>query len=166
MKVVEPRLEVLGEVRCKCFFRHRDGCFSLTIGKTLNTSRFGTSSLLPSASRPPPSPPKLPPVPLFPPSSSTIDSPVVDTDTNDNKSEYNEGLLRLLEDSTTKKKKADATEDDRSTDPGAVGPLEIGFAHPQHDETQNRQEIKRVACDAVEGDEGAELADDNVRGTQ
>lgn len=38
------------------------------------------------------------------------------------------------------------------------------FPDPQNDEAEHGEEVKRVAGDAVEGDEGAELADEDVSG--
>ena len=73
-------------------------------------------------------------------------------------------LHGLCEDGPAEQEETDAAEDDGGGDPRLVGPLEVGFAHAQHDEAQDGEEVEGVARDAVEGDEAVEAACEDVDG--
>ena len=115
-------------------------------------------------SAPSPSFPKLPPIPFlsFALSPSRPDPPEVDRNTRHHEGYHNDHLSRLGNQGPAQQEQAHAAEDDRGRDPRLVGPLQIGFPHPQYDQPQHGDEVEPVGHHTRERDQRCELADDNI----
>ena len=72
----------------------------------------------------------------------------------------------LGDNSPTEKEQAHAAEDDGCGDPSAVGTFQLGFTDTEDDQAKNGEEVEGVSGYTVESDEGAELADNDVDGSQ
>lgn len=115
-------------------------------------------------STPPPPLPKLPNSPLsYPLAPSPAYAPIIHAHAHDLKPQHYQRLFRLLEHGAAEQKQADAAEDDGRADPGAIRPFQIRFPHPQNNEAEHGEEVKRVARHAVKSDERAKFTDDDVR---
>lgn len=91
------------------------------------------------------------------------DSPEIHGHARNGEANHNQRLHRVCNDRPTQQEQTDAAEDDRCSDPSAVGTFEKRLANTQNDETKHRSEVKGIASDAIEGEKRGELADDNVK---
>lgn len=131
------------------------------------------SPLLPPTSNllPPPPPSPKPPIPAFLSDSDSISiftplfpqPPKIYRHARQHKNQHDQRLPRLRHHRPAHQEQTHTAEDDGRRDPRAVGPLEIRLADPQNDQAEDGQEVEAVAGDAVEGDEGLELADQDVQ---
>ena len=124
-----------------------------------------TENTGPSPPPPPPPKPPLDPLPL-PPAPSPPHPKPIHRHPQRHEAQHPDRLHRLRDDRPCQQEQAHAAEDDGRRDPGLVRALEVGLAHAQDDEAQHGEEVEGVARDAVEGDEGGELADEDVAGRQ
>lgn len=97
---------------------------------------------------------------------SLVDTPVVDRYAGDDERDDDESLQGLGDDSPAEKEQAHAAEDDGCGDPCAVGTFQLGFTDTEDNQAENGEEVEGVSGYTVESDEGAELADDDVDGSQ
>ena len=115
---------------------------------------------------PAPASPKPPPLAVlfFPPAPFPTPHPErIHRDAQSHEPQHHERLHGLGKHRSREQKQADAAEDHGGANPSAVGPFQERFAHAQYDQSEDGEEVERVTRYAVEGDQGAELADDDVR---
>ena len=96
------------------------------------------------------------PLPLLPPPSPRPPEPHAQP--HGHESNHQQRLQGLCKHGPGQQEQAHAAEDDGRGDPRLVGAVEVRFAHAQHDEAEDGQEVEGVAGDAVEGDERVEGA--------
>ncbi|OSS47955.1 hypothetical protein B5807_06592 [Epicoccum nigrum] len=102
------------------------------------------------------------PLPLLPPPSPRPPEPHAQP--HGHESNHQQRLQGLCKHGPGQQEQAHAAEDDGRGDPRLVGAVEVRFAHAQHDEAEDGQEVEGVAGDAVEGDERVEGAGEDVDG--
>lgn len=129
--------------------------------------------LLKANSLPPPSPPKPPPNLIIPPLSlppprrtPPPHPPKPNWHPRRHKSNHNDRLPGLRKHRPRQQKQRHAAEDNRRADPRPIRSLQVGFPHPQHDQSQHGEEVECIPGYTVKRNQRAELSDDDVNSRQ
>ena len=122
-----------------------------------------------SQSAPSPPPPKFPTNAVLARFSSSVlalHPPEIHRDSSRDEGNDDDDLHWLRKDCSRQQEDADAAEDDRCGDPGLVWSLQIWLADSEDNEAEHGEEVEGVGGHARKGDQGTELADDDVGGRQ
>lgn len=95
-----------------------------------------------------------------------FDPPKVHGDAGRDEGNDDERLSWRCKHCPTEQKQTDAAKDDGRCDPRFVRALQVRLLDPQDDKAEHGEEVEGVAGDAVECEEGGELADEDVAGRQ
>ena len=110
-------------------------------------------------------------LPEFPPRQRrptvpSVNAPEVNRNPGNDKRHHDQCLERLRDDRSTEKEQANAAQDDRSRDPRPVRTFQVRFSDPKDNQTEDREEVKDIASNAVEGDKGFEFTDNDIDQSQ